>query len=79
MDRDVESVSGKAMYCDEKPSGSNDGPGAQRRPRAILHKLFALGHVEERGIEPVPLADRNSTRYFNIFTIWFSMNTNILA
>ncbi|KXH66071.1 NCS1 nucleoside transporter [Colletotrichum salicis] len=44
----------------------------------LLHKLLRLGRVEEHGIEPLPLGERTSTRYFNAFTIWCSMNANIL-
>ncbi|TID04298.1 Purine-cytosine permease fcyB [Colletotrichum higginsianum] len=43
-----------------------------------FHKLLRLGRVEEHGIEPIPLAERTSTRYLNAFTVWFSMNANIL-
>lgn len=43
-----------------------------------FHKVLRLGRVEEHGIEPIPLAERTSTRYLNAFTVWFSMNANIL-
>ncbi|KEY74675.1 hypothetical protein S7711_05428 [Stachybotrys chartarum IBT 7711] len=42
-------------------------------------KALRLGRVEQRGIEPLPLSARTSTRYLNIFTVWCSMNTNILG
>ncbi|KAK1687561.1 NCS1 nucleoside transporter [Colletotrichum godetiae] len=44
----------------------------------LLHKLLRLGRVEEQGIEPIPLGERTSTWYFNAFTVWCSMNANIL-
>jgi hypothetical protein len=45
----------------------------------LLNEVLARGKVEGHGIVPLPVEDRTSTRYFNVFTIWFSMNTNILA
>lgn len=45
----------------------------------LLSEVLAKGKVEGHGIVPLPIEDRTSTRYFNVFTIWFSMNTNILA
>jgi purine-cytosine permease-like protein len=45
----------------------------------MLHKALRMGRVEEKGIQPLPLEDRTSTRFFNIFTCWFSMNSNILG
>lgn len=46
---------------------------------SLLHKALRLGRVEENGIQPIPLEGRNSTRFYNIFTVWFSMNATILA
>ncbi|KAH7327733.1 permease for cytosine/purines, uracil, thiamine, allantoin-domain-containing protein [Stachybotrys elegans] len=45
----------------------------------MLSKALRLGRVEQRGIEPLALEDRTDRRFFNIFTIWCSMNTNILG
>lgn len=57
----------------QSPSPTRGGRYAQ-----LLRKVLTAGRVEERGIQPIPLQDRNSTRYFNCFTIWCSMNCNIL-
>ncbi|KAM0324669.1 hypothetical protein ACHAQA_008060 [Verticillium albo-atrum] len=58
---------------------THDTPDAGRGTfRTLLHKALTLGRVEERGIEPIALEERNSTRYINCFTIWFSINFNIL-
>ncbi|KOS22171.1 hypothetical protein ESCO_002269 [Escovopsis weberi] len=46
---------------------------------SILHKVLRAGRVEEKGIHPVPAEDRTSTRFYNIFTVWFSINFNILG
>ncbi|GKT82163.1 NCS1 nucleoside transporter [Colletotrichum tofieldiae] len=48
------------------------------RSNNLFHKFLRLGRVEEQGIEPIPLAERTSTRYLNAFTVWCSMNANIL-
>jgi hypothetical protein len=45
----------------------------------LLNEVLARGKVEGHGIVPLPVEDRTATRYFNVFTMWFSMNTNILA
>jgi hypothetical protein len=38
-----------------------------------------FGRVEARGITPIPVKERTVTRTINIFTLWWSMSTNILA
>jgi hypothetical protein len=52
------------------------------RASAVVEKIERIlrkGRVEAKGIHPVPADDRTSTRYWNIFTVWCSMNTNILG
>ncbi|KAH7305287.1 NCS1 nucleoside transporter [Stachybotrys elegans] len=44
-----------------------------------LRNYWQSSQVENRGIEPIPLEERTSKRYFNAFTLWCSINTNILA
>lgn len=44
-----------------------------------LEKFLKMGRVEAQGIQPIPLEERTNTRYWNIFTIWCSINTNILG
>lgn len=44
-----------------------------------VEKVLRMGRVEAKGIQPVPVQDRKNTRYWNIFTVWCSMNTNILG
>ncbi|OAL07719.1 purine-cytosine permease FCY21 [Phaeosphaeriaceae sp. SRC1lsM3a] len=44
-----------------------------------LRKALTAGQVEERGIQPLSIDERVSTRYYQAFTVWFSINTNILA
>lgn len=43
----------------------------------FLDKL-AASSVEARGVMPVPLEERTSTRYSSYFSIWFCMNVNLL-
>jgi hypothetical protein len=66
-----------AAYGSGKPRWQ-DSHDDYEKPHGHIRKLLALGRVEERGIQPVPLAERTSTKYFNVFTIWCSMNANIL-
>lgn len=46
--------------------------------RWSISKLLAGTPVELRGVMPVPLQDRTSTRFSSYFTIWFCMNVNLL-
>lgn len=43
----------------------------------FLDKL-AASSVEARGVMPVPIEERTSTRYSSYFSIWFCMNVNLL-
>ncbi|PHH92509.1 hypothetical protein CDD83_7146 [Cordyceps sp. RAO-2017] len=45
----------------------------------LLHRLLRAGRVEQAGIRPLPEEERRNVRFFNIFTIWFSINSNILG
>jgi hypothetical protein len=71
---------------DVEKRGAGFSPDAIAEPRTsessatrLLHEVLARGKVEGHGIVPLPVEDRTATRYFNVFTMWFSMNTNILA
>lgn len=68
----VDTVEASAVPVREKD-------GQQSDEESLLHKVLRAGRVEERGILPVPVEERSSTRFFNIFTVWFSINTNILG
>ena len=76
--------------ADEKlPPGSDPERGADAvevvparrwgRTRDFLHKAATFGRVEVRGITPIPVKERTVERTVNIFTLWWSMNTNILG
>ncbi|KJZ73449.1 hypothetical protein HIM_07243 [Hirsutella minnesotensis 3608] len=45
----------------------------------LLRRAMRLGRVEENGVRPLAVAERRNTRFFNIFTVWFSINSNILG
>jgi len=74
---------------DEKLPGSDLERGADTvevaparswaRTRDFLHKAATFGRVEVRGITPIPVKERTVERTVNIFTLWWSMNTNILG
>lgn len=53
--------------------------GRWPRLRTLLHTAGVHGRVEVRGITPIPVKERTVTRTVNIFTLWWSMNTNILG
>lgn len=46
---------------------------------SMFKKALRMGRVEEKGIQPIPEEDRKMTRFYNIFTVWFSINANILG
>ncbi|EFQ32902.1 NCS1 nucleoside transporter [Colletotrichum graminicola] len=54
-------------------------PAASLHGKSFVQKVLMAGRVEEGGIQPIPLEARTNTKYFNAFTIWCSVNTNILA
>ncbi|KAK1245956.1 hypothetical protein MKX07_005025 [Trichoderma sp. CBMAI-0711] len=65
------------VEASEVPVREKDGHHSDEE--SLLHKVLRAGRVEERGILPVPVEERTATRFFNIFTLWFSINTNILG
>ncbi|KAL2127639.1 hypothetical protein VTI74DRAFT_10370 [Chaetomium olivicolor] len=74
---------------DEKPPPGNEAPeygadpanpaGRWGRARELFHKAAKFGRVEVRGIQPIPVKERTMERTINVFTLWWSMSTNILA
>ncbi|KAK1984197.1 NCS1 nucleoside transporter [Colletotrichum cereale] len=54
-------------------------PADSRHDKSFMRRILMAGRVEEGGIQPIPLEARTNTKYFNAFTIWCSINTNILA
>ncbi|KAK1995037.1 NCS1 nucleoside transporter [Colletotrichum falcatum] len=54
-------------------------PEASRHGMSFVRRVLMAGRVEEGGIQPIPLEARTNAKYFNVFTIWCSCNTNILA
>ncbi|KAI3326922.1 NCS1 nucleoside transporter [Xylariaceae sp. AK1471] len=65
----------------EKGANSNaaeNEPRPSRGPTSIVLRYLSGSPVELRGVLPVPLEERTSTRYSNYFSIWFCMNVNLL-
>lgn len=59
--------------------GAHQPQAAGRKDHNLVRRVLMAGRVEEGGIEPIPIEVRTNTKYFNAFTIWCSINTNILA
>lgn len=60
-------------------TGDDQAPTDGAHPRrALFYRLLVTAHVEERGVQPVPLEERTNTRFFNVFAIWFCMNINLI-
>ncbi|KAK4191713.1 putative purine-cytosine permease [Podospora australis] len=66
----------------EEATGLPETTGHQNQKwstlRNILHKLVVFGRVEVRGVAPIPVKERTVETTINIFTLWWSMNANIL-
>lgn len=45
----------------------------------LWSKVVRLFMVEIQGNEPVPAELQKDRRYFKLFTLWFSMNFNLLS
>lgn len=70
------------QLSDNEKGGFKDSAPPERRTPPLLQKVekvLLMGRIEAKGIQPVPIEERTNTRYWNIFTIWCSMNTNILG
>ncbi|KAG5990287.1 hypothetical protein E4U52_004729 [Claviceps spartinae] len=61
------------------PASGVSSSDALRQNSTRLRKLLRRSRIEENGIRPLPVEERKERRFFNIFTIWFSINSNILA
>ncbi|KAF7562922.1 hypothetical protein G7046_g1189 [Stylonectria norvegica] len=57
----------------------DDRDSMSMKASSMFHKALRMGRVEEKGIQPIPLEERQLTRFFQIFTIWCSFNSNILG
>ncbi|KAG5922795.1 hypothetical protein E4U42_005255 [Claviceps africana] len=63
----------------DKARHSNQPSKYSRRFAALFRTLLRGGGIEENGIRPVAVEERNERRFFRIFTIWFSISCNVLA
>lgn len=61
------------------PEKANEAPGMDHQSNGPLRRILRIGRVEEAGVQPIPLQARTSRSYFKIFTVWLSMNCNILG
>lgn len=73
---DEEHEVGCTSACGSR-KGSQSEPSS--RIRTNIRKVLRAGRVEENGIRPLAVEERKEKRFFNIFTIWFSINSNILG
>jgi hypothetical protein len=81
---DVEKTSGeiKSSALDdaslERPEdGIIENYVAPSSVKSFLRKLTSAG-IEMRGLEPIPVEDRNHTKYYNIFTLFGGSFMSIL-
>ena len=67
---------GYVSYCNHRTWSSLIRQTSFWIPRLTPVHLFACYLI---GIRPVAVEDRTETNFINIFFLWFSANTNILA
>lgn len=76
-------VTESTAYYSGNHSTDEEKAGSRRSSQSSLpvtfQKILRYGRVESRGIQPIPLEERTSTRYYNIATIWTSVNSNIIG
>ncbi|EXJ84727.1 NCS1 family nucleobase:cation symporter-1 [Capronia epimyces CBS 606.96] len=77
-DTDMEKAPSSPVVQDiaEAQTEAYQTPGFTRK-HPFLQRLASWG-VELHGVTPVPVEDRTSTRYINIFFVWFTMSINLL-
>ncbi|CZT12412.1 hypothetical protein WAI453_001776 [Rhynchosporium graminicola] len=59
-------------------ANDSDLPVTFKQKITCWSKLMSMG-IEERGIVPVPVEERTSDRFVDIFSIWFTMSVTPLA
>ncbi|KAL1841445.1 hypothetical protein VTJ49DRAFT_7060 [Mycothermus thermophilus] len=82
MAQDAETEEKKIPQDGGPDHNDTDQPAAAGRWDRLwsaLRKAAAFGRVEVRGITPIPVKERTVTKTVNVFTLWWSMNTNILG
>lgn len=72
-------VADPARSHDSPVDVEDDASVHSTKSATMFHKALRMGRVEEKGIQPVPVDERQSTSFYQIFTVWFSINTNILG
>ena len=75
MDESVVDVEKNGLPADPD---SVDVAKSNSKSLSWWEKIIALG-VEERGVMPVPVKERTSDRFINVFSIWFSMSVTPLG
>lgn len=57
---------------------TTDEPMPTTRMQVLWQKLTNVAAVETNGVQPVPVEERNDCRVLNVFTVWFTLSTNLL-
>lgn len=79
LDHNICEKATKNVDSEQRPRHDDNPPaGRWARIRDLLGKAAAFGRVELRGITPIPVQERTVERTINVFTLWWSMNANIL-
>lgn len=76
--KDVEPKS----YPEAQPSPLMDEQTGQiddHKRFPLWQKLVSVLGIEVQGNEPIPAHEQNERRHIKLFTLWFSMNFNLIA
>ena len=61
------------------PATGSEGESSSSKPLRLVKRALRVGRVEENGIRPLTHEERKETRFYKIFTLWLSINSNILG
>ncbi|CAM1503593.1 Fc.00g011840.m01.CDS01 [Cosmosporella sp. VM-42] len=76
----IDAEKGPAVPAETAPHDQdNQSDSNSLKASSLFHKALRMGRVEEKGIQPLAIEERTVTRFLNIFTIWCSINSNILG
>ncbi|KAF5120368.1 hypothetical protein E5D57_013722 [Metarhizium anisopliae] len=75
IDAEERQVGSTSTYGSGKPSQSAPSDYIP----SVARELLRAGRVEENGIRPLAVGERTQKRFWSIFTLWFSINSNILG
>lgn len=60
------------------PEASSTGDSSLDSLTPWKKRLAKLTQIERKGAQPVPVEERTNRNTFELFTLWFTLSTNLL-